>query len=585
MLRRIHDPDRGATMLEYCAVLILAAAVLGSLLSSGLLGAVRTATTSALEALLQPGPPPAASGGPDAGQPSEPDVGARPTAGPEGGGAGDGTPEASGNGGGGSSGRTIKAEPRTPTTDAGWMAEFGDTVGIQFEESAENLAGEAVDAWAGPGKYLKDTGQGAVDGTVDTLKSWRQDGKDNSEKSALETRDVHEKYGGWAAAGYSMYAGQRDMWWTNESSAGGFARRGAGGVFDGEFWEATERSETGAEPAAIAAYNGLGYVNPLEAKGKWLDLLGTPSAKPKGPGPKPDPRADGGGKPGATDPPDKGRDEEDRDDEGDDPDGPSCPTKNSFVPGTPVLLADGSTEPIEDIEVGDEVHAFDPRTGEEGPRPVTHLIEGEGKKTLVKITVTDENGKTGSVTATDEHPFWVPDKAEWVDAIDLTPGSLLRTSAGSWARVSSASTTETAESKVHNFSVSGPQTYFVVPGSTSILVHNCRPGAGRELIGGQEQYHIISGDKKGGGHKWPGQPGKTVFPEDWDTDRILDGVAEVATSPNSNWKQQTGSAGSDYTRRGNPSRWRVEGVVDGVNIRVIYEPANNRIVTGFPVGS
>ncbi|WAL99973.1 EndoU domain-containing protein [Streptomyces sp. Je 1-369] len=101
------------------------------------------------------------------------------------------------------------------------------------------------------------------------------------------------------------------------------------------------------------------------------------------------------------------------------------------------------------------------------------------------------------------------------------------------------------------------------------------------MIGGQEQFHIIHGDRTGGGHKWPGQPGKTVFPRDWDTDKILDGIADVATSPSSVRTQQTGRAALD-TRNGDPSRWKVEGVVDGVNIRVIYEPATDRIVTGFP---
>src|SRR5690606_9822429 len=40
---------------------------------------------------------------------------------------------------------------------------------------------------------------------------------------------------------------------------------------------------------------------------------------------------------------------------------------NSFVPGTLVLLADGTYAPIETITVGDDVWAFDPRTGTEGP--------------------------------------------------------------------------------------------------------------------------------------------------------------------------------------------------------------------------
>ncbi|WP_030229402.1 Hint domain-containing protein, partial [Actinoalloteichus caeruleus] len=47
---------------------------------------------------------------------------------------------------------------------------------------------------------------------------------------------------------------------------------------------------------------------------------------------------------------------------------------NSFVPGTLVLLADGTHTPIEDIQLGDEVLASDPDTGEIGPQRVVATI-------------------------------------------------------------------------------------------------------------------------------------------------------------------------------------------------------------------
>ncbi|GAA1081986.1 Hint domain-containing protein [Nocardiopsis composta] len=138
---------------------------------------------------------------------------------------------------------------------------------------------------------------------------------------------------------------------------------------------------------------------------------------------------DGGKLPGAPDsPPDrgggsdqngKGKDEESKEEE---KDGITC-ASNSFLPGTPVLLADGTTTPIEDITAGDEVWAFDPLTGKEGPREVTDTITGDGPKTLVDINTDDGSGNTGSVTATDAHPFWTPEPAQWVDAIDLEPGT------------------------------------------------------------------------------------------------------------------------------------------------------------------
>lgn len=134
----------------------------------------------------------------------------------------------------------------------------------------------------------------------------------------------------------------------------------------------------------------------------------------------------------------------------------------------------------------------------------------------------------------------------------------------------------------HNYTyVGNPLTW-----SDPLGLMTCPPhptvSPGQELLDGQAQYHILYGDSTGGGHLWPGQPGKSVFPPGWDKEKVLDSVADVATSPNSVWTQQTGPAGALYTNAGNPSRWKVEGVVDGVNIRVIYEPATGRVVTGFP---
>ncbi|RNL77991.1 polymorphic toxin-type HINT domain-containing protein, partial [Halostreptopolyspora alba] len=131
----------------------------------------------------------------------------------------------------------------------------------------------------------------------------------------------------------------------------------------------------------------------------------------------------------------RGDDDEDSRDRDDDA-GVACSRGNSFVPGTEVLMADGDRVPIEAVGLGDDVWAFDPATGEEGPREVTRLIDGVGEKTLVDITVTDADGGTSTLTATDEHPFWVPEVGDWVEAAELGAGTWLRTSAGTWVRVS-----------------------------------------------------------------------------------------------------------------------------------------------------
>ncbi|TQK52560.1 intein/RHS repeat-associated protein [Streptomyces sp. SLBN-118] len=252
-----------------------------------------------------------------------------------------------------------------------------------------------------------------------------------------------------------------------------------------------------------------------------------------------------------------------------------------FLAGTDVLMADGTTKNIEEVELGDRVQATDPDTGESGAREVTRLIVTEDDKHFNELSIATEDG-IEELTATFEHPFWSPSEDNWVEAGELQPGTTLLTDDGTTVIVT-ANRAFTKHARTYNLTVDDLHTYYVLAGETPVLVHNSNcPGVGRDLIGGQEQFHIIHGDRTGGGHKWPGQPGKTVFPRGWDTDKILDSIADVATSPSSVRTQQTGRAGAPYTRNGDPSRWKVEGVVDGVNIRVIYEPATGRVVTGFP---
>jgi hypothetical protein len=80
--------------------------------------------------------------------------------------------------------------------------------------------------------------------------------------------------------------------------------------------------------------------------------------------------------------------------------------------------------------------------------------------------------------------------------------------------------------------------------------------------------HILYGDATGGGHLWPGLPGKTPFPKNWSADRVMHEISDVATDPNSIFRQ--GRGGSTI----------VTGTRDGVDIRVILR--NGEIVTAYP---
>ncbi|MFG3346157.1 ricin-type beta-trefoil lectin domain protein [Streptomyces sp. NPDC048018] len=148
---------------------------------------------------------------------------------------------------------------------------------------------------------------------------------------------------------------------------------------------------------------------------------------------------------------------------------------NSFVPGTKVLMADGSTKPIEQVRTGDKVIATDPESGETRVETVTAEIKGQGLKHLVTVTL-DTDGKAGAktarITATDGHPVWVPELGAWIKATDLTSGEWLQTSSGTYVQITSVRRWTAPAATVHNLTVSALHTYYALAGATPLLVHN-----------------------------------------------------------------------------------------------------------------
>ena len=152
----------------------------------------------------------------------------------------------------------------------------------------------------------------------------------------------------------------------------------------------------------------------------------------------------------------------------------TCRRTSSFVPGTRVLLAGGATKPIERVAVGDRVMATDPGTGLSTARTVTATITSSASKRLVTLTV-DTDGrrgcKTGEITATYHHRFWLADQRQWADAGQVRQGQWLRTSTGAWAQVT-AVRQRTEVTTVHNLTVAGVHTYYALAGDSALLVHN-----------------------------------------------------------------------------------------------------------------
>ncbi|MFE0025025.1 polymorphic toxin-type HINT domain-containing protein [Amycolatopsis sp. NPDC059021] len=148
-----------------------------------------------------------------------------------------------------------------------------------------------------------------------------------------------------------------------------------------------------------------------------------------------------------------------------------CATPNSFVPGTRVLLADGTSRPIEQLTPGTLVRTADPATGTTTAEPVLARIAGSGPKQLDRLTLGDGR-RSGTVTATANHPFWDPDRRAWVDAGDLRPGETLATLPGAEPVRVTGVGAEQRELTVYNLTVAGTHTYFVLAGDVPVLVHN-----------------------------------------------------------------------------------------------------------------
>ncbi|MFD7838268.1 ricin-type beta-trefoil lectin domain protein [Streptomyces sp. NPDC059761] len=169
--------------------------------------------------------------------------------------------------------------------------------------------------------------------------------------------------------------------------------------------------------------------------------------------------------------------------------------KDSFTPETEVLLADGTSKPIEQLTTNDEVIATDPETGETTAKPVTATIHTEDDKTYVDVSIqTDDGVKT--ITTTDHHPFWSESDQVWKNAGDLKSGGTLRTDEGTAATIVETRTYQ-AINETYNLTVADLHTYYVLAGQTPVLVHNSSL-CGTAALEGGDWKHILDRHRPGG---------------------------------------------------------------------------------------
>jgi hypothetical protein len=143
-----------------------------------------------------------------------------------------------------------------------------------------------------------------------------------------------------------------------------------------------------------------------------------------------------------------------------------------FVAGTPVLMADGTLKPIEQLKVGDEVLSRDPATGATAAKRVTLTTIRHKVATLVLHT-----GDGQAIETTANHPIFIENPKQGAPALvvpagQLAVGNSILTRAGLGLSLTSIAPTHELKT-VYNCTVEGFHTYFVGTSVQNALwVHN-----------------------------------------------------------------------------------------------------------------
>ena len=136
-------------------------------------------------------------------------------------------------------------------------------------------------------------------------------------------------------------------------------------------------------------------------------------------------------------------------------------------------------KPIEDVEVGDYVLAYNEDTGESDWKPVVRLFRNETKEWYHIHAAGEE------IICTPNHPFYVIGKG-FVEAKDLKGFEILLKSNGVQVSIDSIEIEELEEAETtYNFEVADFHTYYVT--ENNILVHNdCKGNDYNELYRGDK---------------------------------------------------------------------------------------------------
>ncbi|MWV31336.1 EndoU domain-containing protein [Rathayibacter iranicus] len=105
------------------------------------------------------------------------------------------------------------------------------------------------------------------------------------------------------------------------------------------------------------------------------------------------------------------------------------------------------------------------------------------------------------------------------------------------------------------------------------------------LASPERTRHILDGEPgtNGGGHRFPGGKGKSLFPREWSDEKIMHEISDVATDPSLTWTEKEIPPSMLSRMDEYQPRFDVIGERDGVRMKVIIAPSGEGIITGYPI--
>jgi hypothetical protein len=201
----------------------------------------------------------------------------------------------------------------------------------------------------------------------------------------------------------------------------------------------------------------------------------------------------------------------------------SCLVPHSFIAGTRVLLADGSSKVISALKVGDRVANSQPGKAGLETHPVDRVIVTETDHDFVDVKVKPNRvrravgrvaaglalaagavaggavpASAATLTTTYHHPFYDVTRGAFVEAVGLQPGDRLQTADGGEATVEDVTPYHSTE-VTYDLTINQLHTYYVYAGDTPVLVHNCNTTTvGRWMSPDEHQAMIDTGKVQAG---------------------------------------------------------------------------------------